>query len=161
MDFRIIELPAFTAASSGADTHFDFSGESVLGKFDRYFSAIAPSPRDSFMPRDFLFFDPVHQGLVWWWALAEGMDDGGYERVAFDGGYYLCCHYRDGDEEAGDRLYREALDYIRDSRVFELDERPNHYTMGHIITPKAIAQAQGFSVMETFIPIKIREGESA
>ena len=53
MDFRIISLPPFRAASSGLVTDFDFSPSGALGKFDEYFSAITPSPRDSFMPRDF------------------------------------------------------------------------------------------------------------
>lgn len=157
MDFRIIELPAFTAVSSGVDTAFDFSENGKLGKFSTYFSAIKPLPEDSFRPRDFLFFDKEENGLVWWWALAEGMDDGGFEHVEFDGGYYVCYNYIDHDEETNGKLYNEALKYIENSGVFELDERPNHYSMGHIITPVAIAEKQGFALMETFIPIKIKE----
>lgn len=159
MEFCIIELPPFTAASSGADPNFDFSENGILGKFDAYFSAITPAPGDRFMPRDFLFFDPEKNGLVWWWALAEGMDDGGFERVQFDGGYYLCYHYRDGDEETGGRLRQEALAFLAQSPDVELDERPNHYTMGHIITPKEIAKKQGYALMETLVPIKIRESK--
>lgn len=154
--FRIIELPPFTAVSSGLDPACDFSEKGVLGKFDAYFSAIKPLPSDSFRPRDFLFYDPVRQGMVWLWALAEGMDDGGLEHIDFEGGYYLCYHYQDGDDAAREKRHQEALAYIRDSQVFELDERPNHYGMGHIITPKAIAKAQGYYVMEVFIPIKIK-----
>lgn len=157
MDFRIIELPPFEAVSSGVDTGFDFSGNGRLGKFSKYFSAIKPSPKDSFMPRDFLFYDKEKNGLVWWWALAEGMDDGGFEHVAFDGGYYLCYNYVDHDEKTNNRLYGEALKYIGDSGVFELDERPAHYSMGHIITPVAVAEKQGFAVMEAFIPVRIKE----
>lgn len=52
MDFRIISLPSFRAASSGLVREFDFSPEGVLGKFNEWFSAITPSPRDSFMPRE-------------------------------------------------------------------------------------------------------------
>lgn len=156
MDFRIIELPPFTAVSSGVDTAFDFSPEGKLGKFDAYFSAIKPLPQDSFMPRDFLFFDKERKGMVWWWALADGMNDGGFEHVSFDGGYYLCYAYKDGDDETGGKLYNEAMKYIRDSGIFELDERENHYSMGHIVTPAAVIAKQGFSVMETFIPIKLK-----
>lgn len=155
MDFRIIALPPFTAVSSGVDPAFDFSETGILGKFDAYFSAMQPLPRDCFMPRDFLFYDREKNGLVWWWALAEGMDDGGFAHVEFEGGYYLCYHYIDHDEETNERLYNEALQYIADSGVLALDERPNHYSMGHIITPAAIAGKLGFAVMETFIPVKI------
>lgn len=156
MDFRIIELPAFTAVSSGVDTAFDFSENGNLGKFDAYFSAIKPLPKDSFMPRDFLFFDKEANGMVWWWALADGMNDGGFEHVEFDGGYYLCYDYVDQDDETNGKLYNEAMKYIEESGIFELDERPNHYSMGHIITPAEVNKKQGFAVMETFIPIKMK-----
>ena len=49
MDFRIISLPPFTAATSGPSPAFDFSPEGVLGKFNAYFSSIKPSPRDSLL----------------------------------------------------------------------------------------------------------------
>ena len=81
MDFRIISLPPFTAATSGPDPAFDFSPTGVLGKFNAYFSAIHPAPRDSFMPRDFLCFDNETGGMIWLYALNEGMDGGGWETV--------------------------------------------------------------------------------
>lgn len=156
MVYRIIELPPFTAVSSGVDRQINFGEDGILGKFDAYFSAIKPEPQDSFMPRDFLFYDPLQKGLVWWWALAEGMDDGGYERVDFEGGLYLCYHYRDGDEDEANRLYQEAMNYLKVSGLFETDERPNHYAMGHIITPREVIRAQRYAVMETFIPIRLK-----
>ncbi|NLB61095.1 MAG: hypothetical protein GX802_01510 [Clostridiales bacterium] len=156
MDFRIIYIPPFKAVSSGIDCEFDFSKNGVLGKFNVYFSKLLPSNRDSFMPRDFLFYDEEKQGLVWCYAVCEGMDDGGYESVDFDGGYYLTYTYRDGDDETREKLYNEALEYIKNSKVFELDIRKNHYPMGHIITPKEIMNAQGWAQMEAFIPIKLK-----
>ena len=158
MEFRIISIPPFRAAASEISHDFDFSENTVLGRFCAYFSAITPAPRDAFMPRDFLYFDAAQKGLRWMWALSEGMDDGGFAHVAFDGGYYLCYNYIDHDEETNGRMYNEALRYIADSGVFELDERPNHYSMGHIITPTAVAEKQGFAVMEAFLPIKIKSG---
>lgn len=85
------------------------------------------------------------------------MQDGGYEKVQFDGGYYLCYHYRDQDEVAGAELHQAAMQFIQDSQLLELDERPNHYTMGHIITPKEISDQLGYAIMETFVPIKLKE----
>jgi hypothetical protein len=155
--FKIIEIPAFEAVSSGVDTEIDFSESGILGKFGAYFSKIKALPKDSFMPRDFLFYDREEKGMVWWWALAEGMDDGGFEHVNFDGGYYLCYHYIDGDDEMGGKLYHEAIEFVKDSELFELDERLNHYSMGHIITPAEIIEKQGFSIMETFIPIRFKK----
>ncbi|WBW96233.1 hypothetical protein [Oceanirhabdus sp. W0125-5] len=156
MEFKIISLPPFKAASSGVDKDFDFSSNGILGKFDKYFSAIKPLERDRFMPRDFLFFDEEQQGMVWWWALSEDMDDGGNEVVDFEGGYYITYVYKDGDEETNSRLYNEALEYIKNSDVLQLDIRPNHYAMGHIITPSEIIEAQGWAQMETFIPVKLK-----
>lgn len=156
MEFRIISLPQFRASSSGVDKNFDFSPNGILGKFDAYFSVIKPSPRDDFMSRDFLFYDKEQQGFVWWWALIEGMEDGGFEVIDFDGGYYLTYSYKDGDEASNNSLYNEALQYINNSDIYELDERPNHYAMGHIITPAEIIKAQGWAQMETFIPIKLK-----
>ncbi len=156
MDFRIISLPPFKAASSGVDKEFNFSIKGILGKFNEYFSAINPSKRDSFMPRDFLCFDEEKQGLVWWWALSEDMDDGDNEVVDFEGGYYITYVYKDGDEETNGKLYNQALEYIKNSDIFELDIRQNHYAMGHIITPSEIIKAQGWAQMEKFIPIKLK-----
>ena len=156
MEFRIVYLPPFRAASSGLDPECDFSPEGRLGKFNAYFSAIRPEPRDAFMPRDFLFYDEERGGMVWWYALAEGMDDGGNETAEFDGGYYLTYVYRDGDEEANGALYREALKHIGDSEIFASDARPNHYAMGQIITPAEIIDRQGFARMEVFVPIKLK-----
>ncbi|HWQ59440.1 MAG TPA: hypothetical protein VN540_10505 [Clostridia bacterium] len=158
MEFRIVHLPPFRAASSGVDKEIDFSDAGILGKFNAYFSGIRPEARDDFMPRDFLFFDDQEGGLVWWWALSEGMDDGGYGIADFDGGSYLTYTFRDGDEETNGIRYREALKYIENSGIFEFDARPGHYAMGHIITPREIIDAQGWSQMEVFMPIKLKQG---
>ena len=156
MDCLIISLPPFRAASSGLVNDFDFSPAGALGQFNAYFSAITPSPRDSFMPRDFLCFDGETQGMVWLFALSEGMDNGGYAVVDCEGGFYVTYTYRDGDEETNNRLYQEAVAYIEASEVLELDVRPGHYAMGHIITPPEIIAAQGWAQMESFIPVKLK-----
>ncbi len=156
MDFRIISLPPFKAASSGIDKEFNFSPDGILGKFNKYFSAINLSERDSFMPRDFLCFDEEKQGLIWWWALNDDMDDGSNEVVDFEGGYYVTYFFKDGDEETRGKLYNQALEYIKNSDIFELDICQNHYAMGHIITPPEIIKAQGWAQMEAFIPIKLK-----
>lgn len=157
MDYRIISLPSFTAVTSGPDPDMDFSPQGRLGKFNAYFSAITPSPRDAFMPRDFLFFNAGAGGLEWWWALEEGMPDGGFPKVFFEGGIYLTYTYRDHDQEENNRLYQEAVAFVNSSAVFQLDERPGHYSMGHIITPPRVIPAQGFALMECFVPIRLKQ----
>ncbi len=156
-NFRIISLPPFRAASSEADPNCDFdTPDGALRRFSAYFSVIKPSPRDNFMPRDFLYFDEEQKGFVWMWALAEGMDDGGYQVIDFEGGTYITYAYRDGDGAANGRLYKSALKYIEESEHFDLDIRPGRYAMGHIITPREVIDAQGWAQMETFIPIKLK-----
>lgn len=156
MDVRIISLPPFTAATSEPDPEMDFSPEGKLGKFDAYFSTIQLTARDNFMPRDFLFFNEEAGGLEWWYALEEGIPDGGFRHVAFDGGLFLTYTYRDMDQEENDRLYQESLRWVESNDIFELDLRPGHYGMGHIITPPEVITAQGFALMEAFVPIKIK-----
>lgn len=157
MDFRIVSLPPFRAVSSGPDPNADFSAGGILGRFDTYMSAVRPAPRDSFLPRDFLFFDEERRALTWWYALIDGMDPGGRDVVEFDGGLYLTYAYRDGDEAENGRLYRAAFDHIVSSPIYETDIRPNHYPMGHVITPPQLIEAQGFAQMETYIPIRLRQ----
>ncbi len=157
MEYRIISLPPFRAASSGLDQAGDFAEDGLLHRFDRYFSAIKPCPRDSFIPRDFLYYDEAHGGMVWIYALSEDIDAGENETVEFEGGYYLTYTYRDGDGAENDRLYKGALDFIAESGVLELDVRQGHYVMGHIITPPDLIEAQDWAQMETFIPVKLKE----
>lgn len=70
---------------------------------------------------------------------------------------YLTYTYRDHDEEANNKLYQEALEYIEKGKVLELDERPGHYSMGHIITPPELIKAWDYAVMECYVPVKLRE----
>ncbi|MGP0586199.1 GyrI-like domain-containing protein [Paenibacillus timonensis] len=156
MHFRIISIPPFKAVSSGVDKNADFSENGVLGKFDAYFSKLKPGPRDGFMPRDFLYYDAEKEGLVWMYALTDEMDAEGFEVMDFEGGSYLTYHYKDGDHEANERLYHEALAWIEQSEYFVLDQRTNHYAMGHIITPPEVIKATGTAQMEAFIPIRLK-----
>lgn len=156
MTYRIISIPPFRAVLSGVDSSFDFSENGVLGRFNNYFSKLKPRPQDSFSPRDYLYFDEKQGGLVWMYALADYMDTEGYETLDFDGGYYVTYHYKDGDEAENERLYNEVLAWIEQSEALALDKRENHYPMGHIITPPAIIEAQGWAQMETFIPVKLK-----
>ena len=157
MDFRIVSLPPFRALTSGPDPDADFTPAGRPGRFDAHVSTSRPTPRDSFLPRDFLFFDEEQQALVWWYALVDDMPTGGYAVVDFDGGLYLTYVYRDGDDSGNGLLYRAALAHIATSPIYETDIRPNHYPMGHVITPPRLILAQGFAQMETYIPIRLRQ----
>ena len=154
--FRIIELPAFTAVTSGIDQTFDFSPTGKLGQFDAFFSAIKPLPKDNFMPRDFLYYDESNKGLVWMYALIDGVDTLDYETIDFEGGYYVTFTYQDGDDKTRDSRYQEAMTFINNHNHIELDIRENHYPMGHIITPEELMNKQGYAQMQTYIPVKMK-----
>jgi hypothetical protein len=156
MNFRIISLPPFQAVTSGVDKVGDFADDGILRSFDNFFSGVIPKPEESFMPRDFLYYDEENGGMVWLWALTESGVTGGFETVEFEGGLYITFAYRDGDGETHDRLQKEVYDYIKASDFLKLDIRPNRYSMGHIITPKAVMDAQGWGQMEVFIPVKLK-----
>ncbi len=156
MNFRIISLPSFQAVTSGVDKVGDFADGGILRSFDNFFSGVIPKPEESFMPRDFLYYDEENGGMVWLWALTESGETGGFETVEFEGGLYITYAYRDGDGENHDRLHKEVYDYLKASDILTLDIRPNHYSMGHIITPKAVMDAQGWGQMEVFIPVKLK-----
>ena len=53
-------------------------------------------------------------------------------------------------------LYQKAVECIKSSDIFDIDERPGHYSMGHIITLSEVIEAQGFALMECFVPIKLK-----
>ena len=156
MNFRVISLPPFKAVSSGLDRNFDFSENGVLGKFNAYFSKIKPQPADRFSPRDYLYFDEQQGGMVWIYALTDYIDTEGFETFDFDGGLYVTYHYKDGDDEENERLYKDVLAWIEESDIFELDKREQHYPMGHIITPQEVIKAQGFAQMEAFVPVRLK-----
>lgn len=157
MNFRIISLPPFKAVTSGVDKTCDFSENGVLGKFNTYFSELSTKSQDSFVPRDFLYFDEARGGMVWIYALTDYMEPQEYQTFDFDGGFYVTYHYTDGDNKENERLYKEALEWIEQSEIFILDKRENHYSMGHIITPQEIISAQGWAQMEAFVPVKINK----
>ena len=152
---RIVSLPPFRAAVSEADPKGDFSPNGALGRFDQYFSALQPSPRDSFMPRDFLYYDQEQGGMVWMYALAEGLSDGGFPTADFPGGLYATSVWRDGDEAENARLYRRTLEAVEATGTLAPDDtRP---AMGHIITPPEVQSALGSAQKETFLPICVKK----
>lgn len=157
MDYVLIQLPAFDAIVSGVDSQFDFSQKGVLGRFDAYFSAQKPSQNDSFLPRDFLYFDADQGGLVWMYAVHDGMTPHNFDKVHVPGGWYLTYEWIDGDDEQGGAMYQGALRYLATLGKFEIDETAGRHAMGHIVTPHDAIFLQGFAVMRTYLPVRITE----
>ncbi len=156
-DVRVVELPPCRMVSSGIETGEMFAPDSLLTRFNRWFSGADKKRRDRFFPRDFMWFDEKTRGTVWWYALSEDMeapDD--FELVDFEGGLYAAAVSRDGDMDDGLRVYNGIKTWIDHGGYFSLDERPGHYHMCHIIGTPEIGQAMGYSQLEIYVPIKLR-----
>lgn len=80
-----------------------------------------------------------------------------YELIEFEGGLYAAAMSVDGDDDIGNRVHAGLLKWIEDSG-FELDERPGHRTMGHMLNPtEEIKRALGYDQMDLYVPVKVRE----
>lgn len=133
------------------------SGTRDLGEFDQWWSAVDKQRKDKFFPRDFMYWDPEAQQLVWYYALPDGVTDtGGFETVDFPGGLYAAAVSRDQDDRDGERVYAELKAWVKQSGCFAVDERPGRCHMFHVITSDAAYQAMGYRQLDLYLPIKAR-----
>lgn len=154
-EVRIIQINPFKAFSSGADMI-----ENVLGPFQQWQEAHNHLVKKMiYGAPDFLWFEEDMKA-VWIWAVEEQVtqeDTAPYELIEFEGGLYAAAMSIDGDDNMGGRVYSGILKWLEDSG-FELDERPGHRTMGHMVNPTAeIKNALGYDQMDIYVPIKIRD----
>ena len=156
-EVRIVQINPFKAFSSGADTV-----ENVMGAFQQWQEAHNHLVRKMiYGAPDFLWFEEDMKA-VWIWAVEDWVtkeDTAPYELIEFEGGLYAAAMSVDGDDDMGGRIYSGILKWLEDSG-FELDERPGHRTMGHMLNPTdGIRKALGYDQMDIYVPIKIREKE--
>lgn len=151
-DVRIMLLPACKMVSSG----YGFFGEEKFDRFDRWFSELSYHGSYTWeIPRDFLWYDPEKGSSVWWFVKPDyDVDTQDFDIVDFEGGMYVSAVSRDGDDEDGGRVHEGIKKWIEKSDILELDERPGHYTMCHIVTPKQIKETLGFHQLEILVPVK-------
>jgi len=146
---RIIGLPEARMVTSGIGG---------IEEFDEWFSEVNKTRKDAFFPRDFMFFDQEKNHLVWYYALPDGLEDtNGFDVVQFPGGLYAAAVSEDENDVDGDRVYKGIIEWVNNSNCFELDERPGHYTMFHVITPDSAYQVMGYRQLDIFVPIKVIE----
>lgn len=155
-EVRIIQINPFRAFSSGTDTI-----ENVLGPFQQWQEEHNHLVKKMiYGAPDFLWFEENMQA-VWIWAVEEWVtqeDTSPYELIEFEGGLYAAAMSIDGDDDMGGRVYSGIIKWLEDSG-FELDERPGHRTMGHMVNPTSeIKNALGYDQMDIYVPIKIRSG---
>lgn len=157
-EVRIIQINPFKAFSSGADRF-----ENVMGAFQQWQEEHNHLVRKMiYGAPDFLWFEEDMKA-VWIWAVEDWVteeDTMPYELIEFEGGLYAAAMSVDGDDDIADRIYSGILKWIEDSR-FELDERPGHRTMCHMVNPsEEIKNALGYDQLDIYVPIRIRSGKS-
>ena len=149
-DIRVVLLPECKMVSSG----YGFFGEEKFDRFDRWFSNVSKNSMWE-MPQDFLWYDPEKGSSVWWYVKPDyDLDTQDFDIVDFEGGMYATAVSRDGDDEDGNRVHAGIKKWIEKSGALELDERPGHYTMCHIITDNRVKEALGFYQLEILVPVK-------
>lgn len=144
---RIVKLLACKMVSSG---------DRNLEDFDVWFSKVDKERKDQFFPRDFMWWDSENKKLVWYYILGEHITNTeGFETIDFEGGLYAAAISRDQDDKDGERVFCAIKDWVQNSGVFALDERPNHSTMFHVITPDEAYEVMGYRQLDLFVPIKV------
>jgi len=79
-----------------------------------------------------------------------------YELITFEGGLYAAAMSVDGDDDINGRVYRGIKKWVETSG-FELDERPGHGTLCHMVNPTdEIKAALGYHQLDIYVPVKIR-----
>lgn len=156
-EVRIVQINPFKAFSSGEDTI-----ENVMGTFLQW-----QEEHNNLVKKmiygapDFLWFEE-NMKAVWIWAVEDWVtkeDTAPYELIEFEGGLYAAAMSVDGDDDIGGRVYSGILKWVEDSG-FEIDERPGHRTMGHMLNPTdEIKKALGYHQMDIYVPVKIRDRE--
>lgn len=152
-EVRIVQINPFKAFSSGADTI-----ENVMGPFQEWQEAHNHLVRKMmYGAPDFLWFE--EDKATWIWAVEDGVtqaDVAPYELIEFEGGLYAAAMSVDGDDDMGSRVHAGILRWIEESG-FQLDERPGHRVMGHMLNPsEKIKRALGYDQMDLYVPIKVR-----
>ena len=154
-EVRIIQLNKFKAFSSGLDTV-----DNVMGTFQEWQEEHNHLVKKMmYGAPDFLWFEEDMKA-VWIWAVEDWVtekDTAPYELIEFEGGFYAVAMSVDGDDDIGRRVYAGINKWLETSG-FELDERPGHRTMCHMVNPTdEIKDALGYHQLDIYVPIKIRK----
>lgn len=153
-EVSIVQINPFRAFSSGLDTM-----DNVMGSFQEWQEEhnhlvkklLYGSP-------DFLCFEEDMRA-EWIWAVEDWVteaDTAPYEIKEFEGGLYANAVSVDGDDDISGRVYEGIKKWVENSG-FELDERPGHRTLCHMLNPTdEIKNALGYHQLEIYVPIKLK-----
>lgn len=142
---RVYEIPACRMVASGSGMF----GDGVLERFMEWMDG---QPRSVF-PKDFLWFDG--QGFVWYYVYDEGMEVPDFLTIVdFPGGLYAVATGKDGDDADAQDAKRAIDGFIKNSGCFERDTA--RAELGNIISAPAAEKALGYSQMDYYTPIRVK-----
>lgn len=142
---RIYEIPRCKMVSSQCGMF----GDGKLERFNEWFTAL---PRTMF-PRDFMWYDNVNEGFVWYYMYSEGMEvPNDFDIIDFQGGLYAAATEIDGEDSTG--VVNEIKSFIKEKGCFEEDT--SRVYLGNIPTPPSAEKAMGYNQMDYYVPIKIK-----
>lgn len=143
---RVYEIPACKMVVSGGGMF----GDGVLEKYMEWMEA----QKRSMFPRDFLSFDG--QAFIWFYIYEEGMEvPEDLKIVDFPGGLYAVATGRDGDDADAQAAKRAIDAFIESSGCFERD--CSRAELGNIISTPAAEAALGYSQMDYYTPIRVKQ----
>lgn len=153
-EVRIIQINPFKAFSSGLDTI-----ENVMGTFQQWQEEHNHLVKKQISgASDFLWFEEDMRA-VWIWAVEDWVTEADaepYEIIEFIGGLYAAAMSVDGDDDINGRVYQGIKKWLETSG-FELDERPGHRTLCHMLNPtNEIKAALGYHQLDIYVPIRVR-----
>lgn len=153
-EVRIIQINPFKAFSSGLD-----SIDNVMGTFQQWQEEHNHLVKKLiYGAPDFLWFEEDMRA-VWIWAVEDWVTEADvepYEIIEFKGGLYAAAMSVDGDDDINGRVYEGIKKWLETSG-FELDERPGHRTLCHMVNPNdEIKAALGYHQLDIYVPIKVR-----
>ena len=154
---RIVEFPKCRAVTSGyALNEAPFQEGGKILRFMEWWTEYDKRRTDRWFPRDFIMYGREEKALIWSYMVPDDAEIAcEYEVAEFEGGLYAAAVAIDSNFEDEQRIYGGIKEWVKNSEAFELDERPGHYDLSHVITPVHIEKAMGHMQLEIFIPIKL------
>lgn len=153
-EVRVVQINPFRAVTSGKD-----SFERVMVEFNAWQEAHNHLIRQMIYGAPDFLWGEDDGCAVWIWAVEDWVtkdDTTPYNLMTFEGGLYAAAMSIDGDSESYEQVYQSICRWIEKSG-FDLDERPGHRTMCHMLNPsERLHTALGYDQMEIYVPIKLK-----
>lgn len=160
---RVLELPNCKMASSGYAREVEpFVSGGTLARFQDWWVEADKARVDRWFARDFLMYERSEEAMVWLYALADDapLESCPFAVTDFSGGLYAASVATGDTQAEGERVLAGVRAWVRENPVFELDERPGHYDLRHVITPKRVEKAIGQVQLEIYVPIRVKQPPS-